>query len=331
MLAANPEDEPRLFAAADEVRRRFVGDSVHLRAIIEFSNYCVRSCLYCGLRRDNRKLGRYRMSADEIARTAAKACSAGYRTIVLQSGDDLHYRADDIARIVERIKRGADVAMTLSIGERTGEEYRTMRNAGADRFLLKHETADPGLYASLHPGMSFERRLECLHSLRQLGFQVGSGNIVGLPGQTLHTLARDIALLRELDVEMAGIGPFIPHPDTPLARSRPGEVALALRTLAVARIVLPLAHLPATTALATLHPEGRRLALQCGANVVMPNVTPPEYRRLYEIYPNSVALGDPEDGGFARVAAFLGGMGRPVSGSRGDSPKLDSDYHRFRL
>ncbi|MDI7245931.1 MAG: [FeFe] hydrogenase H-cluster radical SAM maturase HydE [Bacillota bacterium] len=321
LLEAGPGEQRTLFALADEVRRGFMGDAVHLRGIIEFSNYCVRNCVYCGLRRDNRRLVRYRMSVDEIVQVSARAAAAGYRTIVLQSGDDLHYRAEDIARMVEGIKQAVDVAVTLSVGERSRQEYAIMRRAGADRFLLKHETADPGLYSRLHPGMTLEGRLECLAHLRGLGFQVGSGNIVGLPGQTARTLAKDIMLLRSLDVEMAGIGPFIPHPDTPLASRPPGDLSMSLRTLAVARLVLPLAHLPATTALATLHPDGRRMGLECGANVVMPNVTPLEFRRLYEIYPGSIALAAPDDGGLAQIRALLSGLGRQVSHTCGHSPK----------
>ncbi|MGE5587389.1 MAG: [FeFe] hydrogenase H-cluster radical SAM maturase HydE [Clostridia bacterium] len=322
LLGAGPQEQQTLFALADEVRRRFMGDSVHLRGIIEFSNYCVRNCLYCGLRRDNARLARYRLSVDEVLEIAARAVAAGYKTIVLQSGDDFHYRADDIARMVEGIKRTAAVAVTLSVGERSRGEYAVMRRAGADRFLLKHETADPDLYRRLHPGMTLEGRLECLSNLRDLGFQVGSGNIVGLPGQTVHTLARDIALLRAFDVEMAGIGPFIPHPGTPLATCPPGTLAMSLKVLAVARLALPIAHLPATTALATLHPDGRRAALFCGANVVMPNVTPPAFRRLYEIYPGSIALQASEDGGIRELTEFLSHLGRPVSDTCGHSPKF---------
>lgn len=325
LLGAGLQEQAQLFTVADEVRSRFMGDAIHLRGIIEFSSYCVRNCLYCGLRRDNRNLVRYRMAPDEIVTMAVRAAGAGYKTIVLQSGDDFHYRAKDIARIVEEIKRRTEVAITLSMGERSREDYAVMRTAGADRYLLKHETADPGLYRRLHPGMSLGSRLECLRNLREAGFQVGSGNIVGLPGQTTRTLAKDIALLRDLDVEMAGIGPFIPHPDTPLVSCPPGDAMLSLRVLAVARLVLPQAHLPATTALATLHPKGRRMALSCGANVVMPNVTPLKYRRLYEIYPDSVALQDPEDGGIAAIAAMLSEIGRQVSKTRGDSPKLDAE------
>lgn len=320
LLRAHPEDEAEsLFRCADRVRKRSVGDSVHVRGIIEFSNYCARTCLYCGLRRDNGRLKRYRMTPDEIIAVSKTAIQNGYRTIVLQSGEDPYYSASDIARIVDRIKDLGDVAVTLSVGERSHSEYATMKAAGADRFLLKHETADPDLYRKLHPGKSLDERIECLKSLKDLGFQIGSGFIIGLPSQTVSTIARDIALLKELDVDMAGIGPFIPHPDTPLASHPAGDVMLTLKTLALARLILPHAHLPATTALSTLHRDGRMLALSSGANVIMPNITPARYRELYEIYPDSASLSDPEDGGIREVAEMLESMGRRLSKTRGDS------------
>lgn len=320
MLQACSEDDTRLlFAGADEIRRRCVGDSVHIRGIIEFSNYCMRNCLYCGLRRDNHKLRRYRMTPGEILAASENGIRYGYRTIVLQSGEDPYYSASDIARIVEGIKAFGDVAVTLSVGERTLGEYRTMRSAGADRFLLKHETADAELYRRLHPGASLRTRIECLRNLKSLGFQVGSGFIVGLPGQGVSTIAQDITLLKLLDVDMAGIGPFIPHPDTPLASYPPGDVTMTLRALAVARLALPYANLPVTTALSTLRSDGRQLALSCGGNVIMPNITPAKYRELYEIYPDSASLRDPEDGSMTEIARMLKEMGREISTTRGDT------------
>jgi biotin synthase len=324
LLQACPGDETEsLFACADRTRKGFVGDSVHIRGIIEFSNYCVRSCMYCGLRRDNYKLTRYRMTPDEILAASENGIRSGYRTIVLQSGEDPYYSASDIARIVEGIKAFGDVAVTLSVGERSRSEYATMKAAGADRFLLKHETADAELYRRLHPGASLETRIECLQNLKGLGFQVGSGFIIGLPGQDIATIARDITLLKELDVEMAGIGPFIPHPDTPLASYPAGDVTMTLKALAVARLALPHANLPVTTALSTLRQDGRELALSCGANVIMPNITPAKYRELYEIYPDSASLKDPEDGGIGEIAVMLEAMGRRISTSRGDSVRWE--------
>ena len=324
LLQACPGDETEsLFACADRTRKGFVGDSVHIRGIIEFSNYCVRSCMYCGLRRDNRKLRRYRMTPDEILAASENGIRSGYRTIVLQSGEDPYYSASDIARIVEGIKAFGDVAVTLSVGERSRSEYATMKAAGADRFLLKHETADAELYRRLHPGASLETRIECLQNLKGLGFQVGSGFIIGLPGQDIATIARDITLLKELDVEMAGIGPFIPHPDTPLASYPAGDVTMTLKALAVARLALPHANLPVTTALSTLQKDGRQLALSCGGNVILPNITPAKYRELYEIYPDSASLKDPEDGGIGEIAVMLEAMGRRISTSRGDSVRWE--------
>lgn len=324
MLQARPGDETEsLFASADRTRKGFVGDSVHIRGIVEFSNYCVRDCMYCGLRRDNLKLKRYRMTPDEILAASESGIRSGYRTIVLQSGEDPYYSASDIARIAEGIKSLGDVAVTLSIGERSRREYATMRSAGADRFLLKHETADTELYRRLHPGAFLETRIECLQNLKSLGFQVGSGFIVGLPGQDISIIARDIALLKELDVEMAGIGPFIPHPGTPLASYPAGDVAMTLKALAVARLALSHANLPVTTALSTLSQDGRELALSCGGNVIMPNITPAKYRELYEIYPDSASLRDPEDGGIREIVVMLNAMGRRISTTKGDSVRWE--------
>lgn len=288
LLSAHGEEEQALFAAADAVRAEWVGDEVHLRGLIEFSNYCRNDCLYCGMRRSNRNARRYRMEPEEILAVARAGVVLGYRTIVLQSGDDPWYTSAMLAHVVEGIKK-LDAAVTLSIGERKKSEYRDLKLAGADRFLLKQETADPQLYALLHPGQSYRHRVECLEWLADLGYQVGSGNIVGLPGQSLDTLAEDILFLQAHAVDMAGIGPFIPHPDTPLGTCRPGDVSLTLRVLAVTRLLLPWAHLPATTALATLDKDGREKGLRAGANVIMPDLTPPLYHAAYEIYPGKGA------------------------------------------
>ena len=283
-------DPEALFSAADHVREGCVGNAVHLRGIVEFSNYCDRNCLYCGLRRGNKALERYRMTPDEIVAAAREGAKAGIRTIVLQSGEDHYFKAEVLAEIVIRLKSEFDIAVTVSIGNRTKRDYYTLRQAGVDRYLLKHETADPELFARLRPGTTLEDRKKRLMWLKELGFQVGSGNMIGLPGQTTATIADDILFMRELDVEMAGIGPFIPHHSTPLAGQCGGDVTMTLKTLAVTRLALPHANLPATTALATIHPEGRQLALRCGANVIMPDITPVRYKRMYEIYPNKVCI-----------------------------------------
>ncbi|MGB9885597.1 MAG: [FeFe] hydrogenase H-cluster radical SAM maturase HydE [Moorellales bacterium] len=286
LLSAREEEMAALGRAADEVRQQHLGPEVHLRGIIEFSNYCRRNCLYCGLRRDNRQLPRYRLWPEEILAAARKAVELGLPTVVLQSGEDLYYRGPIVAEIVSALKREVGVqAVTLSLGERSREDYAAWRGAGADRYLLKHETADQELFARLRPGTDYRQRLQCLAWLKELGYQVGSGNMVGLPGQSLVSLAEDLLLLKELEVEMAGIGPFIPHPQTPLAGEPGGTSELTLKVLAVARLLLPTAHLPATTALGTVHPQGRSLGLAFGANVIMPDITPPPYRYYYQIYP----------------------------------------------
>jgi biotin synthase len=300
------------------MRGRYAKDAVHLRGIIEFSNHCVRNCLYCGLRRDNRALRRYRMTLREIVEAVRAGAEAGLRTVVLQSGEDPPGGAEDLARIITRLKEEMDVAVTVSVGDRTREDYRVMREAGADRYLLKHESATPALFARLRPGTTLDERKERLFWLKELGYQVGSGNMVGLPGQTLDTLADDILLLRELDVEMAGIGPFIPNSDTPLAECAGGTVEMTLRVLALTRLVVPRAHLPATTALASIHPEGRQLALRSGANVVMPDITPVSYKKLYEIYPNKICV--TEDGPaqcIPSISAVILRMGRSIAADHG--------------
>ncbi len=296
LLAAAPgEEEEALYRLADGVRARVAGDEVHLRGIIEFSNYCRRRCCYCGLRADNTRLHRYRLMPEDIVAVARQGAELGYGTIVLQSGEDPWYTAPVVARIVREIKK-LGVAVTLCVGERPREDYALWREAGADRYLLKHETANENLYARLHPGMSWQERRQCLAWLRELDYQVGSGNIIGLPGQTLEDLADDLILLRELDVEMAGLGPFIPHPATPLGGEPAGSLDITYRVVATARLVIPFSHLPATTAVGTLAPNGRQLALQRGANVIMPNLTPTRYRADYQIYPNKICIKEgPED------------------------------------
>ncbi|NLM52253.1 MAG: [FeFe] hydrogenase H-cluster radical SAM maturase HydE [Firmicutes bacterium] len=309
-----------LFVAANRVREKYLGDAVHLRGLIEFSNYCRRNCSYCGLQCANKKLKRYRMSMKEIYQAALGAYALGYRTIVLQSGEDFYYDADKIADLVRRIKK-LGLAVTLSCGVRSFEEYRLWREAGADRYLLKHETADPALYQTLHPDSSFSERLEALIHLRRLGYQVGSGCIVGLPGQTLESLADDLLFLKALDVEMAGIGPFIPHPDTPLMSFPQGSAEMVLKMVAVLRLLLPLAHLPATTALATVGNDFRAQALRCGANVIMPNVTPRKYRQLYAIYPHKAGVKDTPVKSRQQIVEMITALGRKIATDQGHSPK----------
>lgn len=288
LISTNKYDD-EIFQKADEIRRRYVGDEVHLRAIIEFSNYCSQHCLYCGLRSDNKNLTRYRMSVPEILERAKLIAELGIKTIVLQSGEDPFYTTEIMNEIITSIKK-LDVAITLSIGERSFEEYRIWKELGADRYLMRHETASPELYAKLHPGDSFEHRKAHLFELKRLGYETGAGFMVGLPDQTSYDLALDLAFLKELDADMIGIGPFIPNPDTPLAKSAGGNLQTTLKMLALARIVVPTANIPATTALGSIHPFGRQYGLKYGANVIMPNLTPNPYRPNYSLYPGKICL-----------------------------------------
>lgn len=311
------QDPSPLFAAADRVRRQFVGDEVYLRALIEFSNYCKNDCLYCGIRRSNTQADRYRLSPAQIIQTAQKAASYGYKTVVLQSGEDVRFDTDTLCHIIREIKK-LDMALTLSIGEKTREEYAACRHAGADRYLLRIETTDKALYERLDPGMSWDNRVRCLHDLKELGYEVGSGSLVGLPGQTVESLADDLLFFKSLPVDMAGIGPFIPHPQTPLAaETAKGHFELSLKMMAVMRLLLPDINIPATTAMETLHPQGRLLALQCGANVVMPNATEGEFRAKYELYPGKICTGDTLEKCRGCIQRKIESIGRTVKGSYG--------------
>ena len=314
LLTTTPAEE--LYRRADDVRREAVGDEVHLRGLIEFSNICRNDCQYCGIRRSNRRVQRYRMDDDELVETARRAAAMGFQTIVLQSGEDLHFDQARLCRIIEQIKR-MDVALTLSVGESDYADYKAWRDVGADRYLLRIETTDRDLYHRLNPGMSWERRHECLLMIRELGYEVGSGIMVGQPGQSLESIADDLLYLKELGIDMAGIGPFIPHPDTPLADEQGGTLEQALRTMAVMRLLMPDINIPATTAMETLYPQGRIMALQAGANVVMPNVTEGEYRRLYELYPGKICVNDTPVHCRSCIGLKIQSIGRTIGQGRG--------------
>ena len=281
----------KLQQMADKVRQNWVGNKVYLRAIIEFSNYCCRSCLYCGLRKENKRLKRYRLAPDSIIQLAQNIISKyGIKTIVLQSGDDFAYDTETISFIIQKIKQKADVAITLSLGERDFTEFEAWRRAGADRYLMKHETANPHLYARLHPGKTLNQRLKALKQLQALGYEVGLGCMVGLPGQTLDDLAEDILLIRDFPADMAGIGPFIPQEETPLSQHPAGDLSLTLKVIALTRITSQNVHLPVTTALVTLDQNGGLEALLAGANVIMPDFTPLTYSQQYKIYNNKAKI-----------------------------------------
>lgn len=305
-----------LFSLADKTRKEYVGDEVHLRGLIEFSNICKRQCKYCGLRCEDKFIDRYRISKENVISYAEHAVNMGYKTIVLQSGEDEYYNTDLMCEIIEGIKK-LGVALTLSIGEKTYEEYKAFKEAGADRYLIRIETTDKTLYNQMHPNMNFDNRVRCLENLGRLGYEVGTGCLVGLPNQTIESLADDILFFKEINADMVGIGPFIPHPHTPLKDSATGSFTLALKVMALTRILLKDINIPATTAMETLNPNGRIIALQSGANVVMPNVTTTEYRAKYEIYPNKICINENPDKCKGCISAKIQSIGRTVSTSFG--------------
>ena len=305
-----------LFSLADKTREEYVGDEVHLRGLIEFSNICKRQCKYCGLRCEDKFIDRYRISKENIISYAEHAVNMGYKTIVLQSGEDEYYNTDLMCEIIEGIKK-LGVALTLSIGEKTYEEYKAFKEAGADRYLIRIETTDKTLYNQMHPNRDFDNRVRCLKDLGRLGYEVGTGCLVGLPNQTIESLADDILFFKEINADMVGIGPFIPHPHTPLKDSATGSFTLALKVMALTRILLKDINIPATTAMETLNPNGRIIALQSGANVVMPNVTTTEYRAKYEIYPNKICINENPDKCKGCISAKIQSIARTVSTSFG--------------
>ncbi|MDD5120471.1 MAG: [FeFe] hydrogenase H-cluster radical SAM maturase HydE [Candidatus Omnitrophica bacterium] len=317
----DPKQLNVLFSFADTVRKEFCGDGILLRGIIEFSSYCSRECFYCGLHKSNHKLKRYRMSEDELFKAVEYLASCRIKTLVLQSGQDDSLDALWFKDIISKIKSKFDMAVTLSLGEKSMDEYGVWRQAGADRYLLKIETFDKELYESVHSGMSLDNRIKCLNYLRALGYQLGSGNIIGLPGQTLKMIAQDIIFFKRGDFDMIGIGPFIPHQDTAFANRQKGEVNLCLKAIALTRIVTKNAHIPATTALGSMDKDYRFDGLKCGANVLMPNFTPQPYRKLYEIYPGKRCVDEP----VGRCSFCMDNMakeiGRFIDYSRGDSLK----------
>lgn len=314
-----------LFDFADQVRRRYVGDGVLLRGIIEFSNFCRNTCAYCGLRRANRRLERYRLTTAQILATAENVRRLGVKTVVLQSGEEDNLDAEWLGRIIEQIKTQFDVAVTLSVGERARDDYATWKDAGADRYLLKIETSDPVLYESLHPGMSFENRMRCLGDLADLGYQTGSGNLVGLPGQTIESLAGDVAFFKKGDFDMISVSPFIPHPQTPLADGPAADLMMTLKMTALTRIVSRNAHIPATTAIGSLHGRDERpRALGVGANVLMPNFTPAPYRQQYEIYPGKRCVTENPGVCLGCLGQMTAGLGRFVDLDAGHSLKSKS-------
>lgn len=325
-LLQNDNINEELFKAADEIRQTYLGDYVHLRGLIEFTNICKRNCMYCGLRRDNKNIERYRLTQEEILDFAKKAVSYGYKTIVLQGGEDDYFTKERMNNIVKEIKK-LGVALTLSLGEKTYDEYKSFKEAGADRYLIRIETTDKKLYEDMDPNMSFEERLNCLKILSDLGYEIGSGILVGLPNQTLESIANDILFFKKINADMIGIGPFIPNEDTPLKDAQGGNLTLSLKVMALTRLILPDINIPATTAMESLTPNGRIIALQSGANVVMPNVTEGEYRKLYALYPGKICTGDTPAHCRGCITGKVTGIGRIISDSYGFRGNENTNAH----
>lgn len=293
LLEASQFDE-QLFSAADRIRRQIYGEDVYIRGLIEFTNYCKNNCYYCGIRNNNKGAVRYRLDKNEILSCCKEGYSLGFRTFVLQGGEDPYYSDKVICGIVSSIReKYPDCTVTLSIGEKSKESYLAYYKAGANRYLLRHETADEEHYKNLHPdSMRLENRKRCLFDLKEIGYQVGSGFMVGSPYQATSNLISDIRFLQKLAPDMIGIGPYIHHAQTPFAEFSNGSLELTLRLISILRLIFPYALIPATTALGTIHPQGREMGLKAGANVVMPNLSPVRVRKLYELYENKICTGE---------------------------------------
>ena len=293
-LLSTNEYDSELHTLADEVRCEIYGEDVYIRGLIEISNYCKNDCYYCGIRRGNKSAVRYRLTKDDILACCEEGYKLGFRTFVMQGGEDPYYTDDVMCGIVSAVReRYSDCAITLSLGERSYESYLALYNAGANRYLLRHETANAEHYGKLHPqSMNLQNRKDCLFNLKEIGYQVGSGFMVGSPYQTTENLVEDLRFLQKLSPDMIGIGPYVTHAQTPFASFENGSVELTLRLLSVLRLMFPYVLLPSTTALGTLHPQGRELGLKAGANVVMPNLSPVKVRKLYELYENKICTGE---------------------------------------
>lgn len=323
-LLTTDQYDAQLREAANAVRLAQYGTDVYLRGLIEFTNYCKNNCLYCGIRRDNHNAVRYRLTQEDILECCKEGYALGYRTFVLQGGEDPYFTDGRVCQIVSAIReRYPECAITLSIGEKSRESYQAYFDAGAERYLLRHETANPAHYARLHPAdMSCENRKRCLYDLRDIGYQVGAGIMVGSPCQTIGNLIEDIRFLQDLQPDMIGIGPFLSHKDTPFRDEPNGELALVLRLLGIFRLVFPGVLLPATTALGTMHPRGRELGLQMGANVVMPNLSPVSVREKYMLYDNKICTGEESAQCKDCLAQRVKSVGYQIAMSRGDALRV---------
>lgn len=324
ILIEQEEATAPLAAVADAVRRQIYGTDVYIRGLIEISNYCKNNCYYCGIRRDHKALVRYRLTKEDILACCHDGYALGFRTFVLQGGEDPYFTDAVLCDIVSAIREQyADCAITLSVGERTRQSYQALYHAGATRYLLRHETANEVHYRKLHPAeMSLANRKRCLFDLKEIGYQVGSGFMVGSPYQSIDCLLADLRFLQQLDPDMIGIGPYLPHEATPFAGQAKGELSLTLRLVSILRLLFPHALLPATTALGTLHSAGRTLGLKAGANVVMPNLSPVQVRQLYALYENKLAVGAESAQGLQQLKQQVADAGYRVVTAVGNVKRL---------
>jgi len=318
-----PEIAEYAATLAVKARQEIYGNTVFIRGLIEVSNICKNDCLYCGIRRSNQSCQRYRLTAEEILGCCEEGYQLGFRTFVLQGGEDGAFSDAFLCELLKRIKENhPDCAITLSLGERSYESYARLRDAGADRYLLRHETADETHYQKLHPAsMSFEARMNCLSDLKALGYQVGCGFMVGSPYQTSRNLAKDLKFVEQFSPDMCGIGPFIPQSDTPFGKEEAGTLELTCYLLSLLRLIKPNLLLPSTTALGTIHPQGREMGIKAGANVVMPNLSPSSVRKKYALYDNKISDGSESAQCKAELAARMASIGYEIVTDRGDIKK----------
>lgn len=323
LLIESSKSNEALFAEADKVRREVYSDEVYIRGLIEFTNYCKNNCYYCGIRCGNKSVDRYRLTEDDILSCCDEGYALGFRTFVLQGGEDPFYTDEMMCKIISSIReRFPDCAITLSVGEKSKKSYTDFWNAGADRFLLRHETATDDHYQKLHPdSLSLSARKKCLFDLKEIGYQVGSGFMVDSPYQTTDNLINDIRFLQELQPDMIGIGPFIRHEQTPFASFESGSLEKTLRLISVLRLMFPKALIPSTTALGTIHPEGREMGLKAGANVVMPNLSPKRVRELYKLYDNKICTDEEAAESIEKLKKKVESAGYRIVTARGDAKK----------
>lgn len=316
----NDDNRQYLAIAASEIKEKYYKKEVYIRGIVEFSNYCKRNCKYCGIRRDNHNVNRYRLTHKEIINACTKGYKLGYRTFVLQGGEDLYFTDEKFIKIIKELKeKFPDAAITLSLGERSKESYQKLFNAGADRYLLRHETANEELYKSLHENMTFSTRKKCLYNLKEIGYQVGAGFMVGSPGQKKEHLVEDLMFLKELKPHMVGLGPYLTHDQTPLKGASNGSLIQSLVMLSLVRLILPDVLLPATTAMGTIDSYGREAGILAGCNVVMPNISPMEVRKKYELYENKICVDDQPEHCRHCIEGRVNKTGHKLNMSRGDN------------